>query len=101
MSTAELPIVILEEAEAEAAEAYEWYRDKAGEEIAHGFRLALRSTVARVRARPQTYPKFEGDVRRCLFGHYPYAVLYEVTETAIIIVAVMHMKRRPGYWKSR
>ena len=101
MSNAELPVVIIEEAEAEAAEAFDWYREKAGEEIAHGFRVALRSTIARVRTRPETYPKFEGDVRRCLFGRYPYAVLYEVTESVIIIVAVMHLKRRPGYWRGR
>ena len=101
MSNTELSIVILEEAEAEAIEAFDSYREKAGEEIAHGFRAAMRSTIARVRVRPETYPKFEGDVRRCLFKRYPYAVLYEVTEAAIIVVAIMHLRRLPGYWTGR
>ena len=101
MSNADLPLVTIEEAEAEAAEAFDWYKENAGEQIAHGFRVALRSTIDRVRARPETFPKFEGNVRRCLFQRYPYAVLYEVTEAAIIVVAIMHLKRRPGYWISR
>lgn len=61
----------------------------------------MRATIGRIAERPEIYATFEGGVRRCLFGRYPYAVLYEVTEAAIIIVAFMHLKRRPGYWKGR
>jgi hypothetical protein len=28
-------------------------------------------------------------------------LIYRVTESEIIIVAVMHLRRKPGYWRSR
>lgn len=31
---------------------------------------------------------------------FPYRVVY-VTEPAVTIVAVAHLKRRPGYWRAR
>lgn len=101
MSRTRLPIVILAEAEAEALAAYDWYREHVDAEIADGFRSSMRATIWRIAESPEIYAKFEGDVRRCLFGRYPYAVLYEVNEAAIIVVAFMHLKRRPGYWKGR
>jgi toxin ParE1/3/4 len=32
---------------------------------------------------------------------FPYAVLYTIEPTFILIVAVMHCAREPGYWKTR
>ena len=43
----------------------------------------------------------EEDVRRCLTRVFPYAVLYTIEADFILIVAVMHCSREPGYWKSR
>ena len=31
----------------------------------------------------------------------PYGVIYAVDEGVIYIAAVMHLKRKPGYWVSR
>ncbi len=33
--------------------------------------------------------------------YHPVGILYDVTEEEIRIVAVMHLHRRPGYWKKR
>lgn len=32
---------------------------------------------------------------------FPYAVLYSIEDDFILIVAVMHCSREPGYWKTR
>jgi plasmid stabilization system protein ParE len=40
-------------------------------------------------------------IRRCLCQRFPYAVLYRVTTDEIRILAVMHLRRRPGYWVGR
>lgn len=37
--------------------------------------------------------------RRLLVGRFPYQVVYRLRATEIVIVAVAHLKRRPGYWK--
>jgi hypothetical protein len=32
---------------------------------------------------------------------FPYAVLYSIEDDYILIVAIAHGKRRPGYWRHR
>ena len=39
--------------------------------------------------------------RRLLVQRFPYQVVYRLTTTEIVIVAVAHLKRRPGYWRGR
>jgi len=43
----------------------------------------------------------EHDVRRCLVNRFPFGVLYSVEPTSIFVIAVMHHRRRPDYWKNR
>lgn len=43
----------------------------------------------------------EEDVRRRLTPVFPYAVLYTVEDTHVLILAVMHCHRKPGYWRKR
>jgi plasmid stabilization system protein ParE len=40
-------------------------------------------------------------VRRRLLRRFPYALLYTIRPKAIRILAVMNLKRRPGYWVGR
>jgi len=43
----------------------------------------------------------EDDIRRKLIRRFPYGVLYSVKTDAVLIIAIMHCSRRPGYWKDR
>lgn len=43
----------------------------------------------------------EEDVRRCLVHVFPYALLYTIEADYVLIVAVMHCSRKPGYWRRR
>jgi hypothetical protein len=51
----------------------------------------------------ETYGRFDGEIRRYLLTpKYPYGVLYELRDDATVyVLAVMHLKRKPAYWKSR
>jgi toxin ParE1/3/4 len=40
-------------------------------------------------------------VRRRMCQRFPYALLYAVNDEEIRILAVMHVRRRPGYWVGR
>jgi len=42
-----------------------------------------------------------GSVRRRLIRRFPYALLYRIREDQLRILAVMNLKRRPGYWVGR
>lgn len=61
----------------------------------------VQAAIARVQARPESFRVFDGDVRRCLTQVFPYAVLYSIEAEYVLIVAVMHCRRDPGYWRHR
>ena len=66
--------------------------------------LALRfveDAIRRILETPQRWRVLDDDVRRCLTRVFPYGVLYTIEPDFILIVAVMHGSREPGYWKRR
>ncbi|HTW90640.1 MAG TPA: type II toxin-antitoxin system RelE/ParE family toxin [bacterium] len=65
------------------------------------FALAVRDAVHRIQEFPLLYPVLEGDIRRCRVLRFPYGVAYRAKQERIEVLAVMHLHRRPGYWKSR
>jgi hypothetical protein len=50
---------------------------------------------------PERYCFFDPPIRRHFSTVFPYAVLYVNQPDRVLIVAVMSMKRRPGYWRNR
>lgn len=50
-------------------------------------------------AEPERWRQFRGDNRKLNFQRFPYAVVYSVQVDVIYIKAVMHLHRRPGYWR--
>ena len=50
---------------------------------------------------PEKCPVIGKGIRRCILPRFPYSVLYKIDPLEIIIVAIMHQKRRPNYWINR
>jgi toxin ParE1/3/4 len=69
--------------------------------VAARFMDAVEDAVRRIVEAPARWRVVDDDVRRCLTHVFPYAVLYTVEGGGILILAVMHCSRRPGYWKKR
>ncbi|OKH27112.1 type II toxin-antitoxin system RelE/ParE family toxin [Chroogloeocystis siderophila] len=84
----------------EYAEAVRYYTEQRVE-IAQAFINVIEDTVYRIRVSPTRYAKIDEDVRRCMVRKFPYGVLYTIEQDYILILAVMHYSREPGYWKSR
>ncbi len=40
-------------------------------------------------------------LRQCKLKSFPYAVIYAVLETEIVVVAFANTHRRPSYWRNR
>jgi hypothetical protein len=36
-----------------------------------------------------------------ILSAFPFSIIYWVTDDAIIVLAVAHHRRRPGYWRGR
>ncbi len=88
------------EAEAEFNEAVDWYRS-IDVELSAGFIFEVEQAVARADRSPLAWSVMRGTLRRCLVHRFPYGVVYEVGESGIVVLAVMHLRRRPGYWRDR
>jgi len=56
-------------------------------------------SVATLRARTDSH-RFSRRTRRVLVRRFPYSLLYRVDPDVIFVVAVAHVRRRPGYWRS-
>jgi len=86
-------------AAAEVEDAYNWYAER-DPILGAAFLDELHHALATIREAPQTWPSFQG-ARRYLMRRFPYHVIYRQVANAIQIVAVMHARRRPGYWRNR
>ena len=88
------------EARAEAEAAAAFYETKqAG--LGGRFVAALDDAVKRVRRNPSIYREMEGGLRQCRLLRFPFGVVFREQGSAIEIVAVIHIRREPGYWKGR
>lgn len=88
------------EAVAEYREAALYYARR-DPDLALRFVEAVEDAIQRILESPTSWRVVEEDVRRCLTHVFPYGVLYTVEPDYVLILAVMHCSREPGYWKSR
>ena len=80
-----------------AAQYYETQHDGLGSR----FVSSVEAAVARIAEAPSSHRVVEDDIRRCLTKVFPYAVLFSIESDCVLIVAVMHCRREPGYWRNR
>ena len=89
-----------EQARAEADTAAAFYNEKQPG-LAQRFLDDLEETLHRIQRHPQAYRQVEGEIRKCRVAHFPYGVIYRMRSDVIEIIAVMHLRRSPEYWKQR
>ena len=89
-----------EEAVEEARAAREWYEERSSS-VAVAFMAELDAAVASIAGAPQRWPIYLHGTRRCPFRRFPYFLVYRDDGGILLVVAVVHARRRPGYWKSR
>ena len=87
-------------ADAELTEAFTYYcgiDPELGQRFLHEMGRLMREACAQ----PQRVRRFDPPARRHFGTWFPYAVIYLDQPDRVWIVAIMHMKRRPGYWRDR
>lgn len=77
------------------------YYQKQQRGLGDRFARAVEAAVKRIGDAPLAGRTIEDDVRRQLVKVFPYAVLYSIEPGFLLIVAVMHSHREPGYWRNR
>ena len=100
-----MKIRVLAEAEVELRSAVLYY-----EECQMGLGKDLYDRVTKaiyaIAGDPLRFPLYEGrqltrSFRRATVERFPYLLIYEVRDDEVLIVAVAHSGRQPGYWDHR
>jgi toxin ParE1/3/4 len=75
--------------------------EKEQEGLGTAFYLEIRSLLSTIVRQPHRFPIHGTGVRWGLAKRFPYAVIYQARTDEIVIVAIMHTSRLPGYWQRR
>src|SRR4051794_7575305 len=88
-------------AEREYQKAFRWYR-KRSERAANSFEERMQEAVDDIAANPLQWPAWDDDHRWVSVRGFPFFLYYRIlSETAAVVMAVAHGRRRPGYWRRR
>lgn len=84
----------------EGEDAAAWYAER-DLQVALLFAEELSATFERIAEAPDRWPRYLHETRRVLLLKFPYFVIYRDEEARVVIVAIVHVSRDPGYWRSR
>lgn len=90
----------LPDAEAELLKEVAYF-SAAGTGLGVKFQRAVESAVHMAVAYPAGGAPATRGTRRRLVKGFPFSVVYRPSETEVLKVAIVHHRRRPGYWVSR
>jgi plasmid stabilization system protein ParE len=88
------------EARSELRRARAWYSERSPLSAA-AFAREVDNAINRIVATPERYPVAEHGTRRLVLQQFPFSLFYRAGADEVVIVAVAHQKRRPGYWRKR
>ena len=77
------------------------YYEEEVEGLGKAFFGKVQDAVKEIKSNPSMYRIIQGDYRRHLLTRFPFAVIYRIENQKIYVLAVMHLKRIPSYWKDR
>ena len=95
-----IPVRFHPEADIEMMSAAKFYEAQQ-KDLGKRFLASVQDALNRIQVNPLLYQEIEDGVRRCLTMTFPFGVVFRIMPNQYVIVAVMHLHREPGYWKSR
>jgi plasmid stabilization system protein ParE len=93
-------IRFLPEAKEEFIEAAKFY-ERRERGLGDRFLNELESCLERIGQQPALGGAVTSTLRRRLMKKFPFSVIYAYEDEVLVVVAVAHMTRKPGYWKRR
>ncbi len=90
----------LKPAQTEVDEAVAYF-DEQRDGLGDRFEQDLAGTIRFLIEYPLTGKQLAPHIRKLRLRTFSYNIIYALDRDEIVIVAVAHHKRRPGYWRSR
>jgi toxin ParE1/3/4 len=87
-------------AESELLDAAHYYEQRR-RGLGRSFLAEVRRCIQLILANPDIGTLLGDNVRRKTLHRFPYNLLYGQDSSGITVLAIMHQKRRPNYWRDR
>ena len=87
-------------AEEEMTESAVFY-EKESQGLGSDFLDEIEDTIAILCEHSVIGQLYSGNLRRYVLARFPYSILYSVEDNEIVIFAIAHHRRKPGFWKNR
>ena len=71
------------------------------EKVARAFVLEFEASVQQIGISPTRWRREGSNSRIYRMPNFPYALIYQNTDSDVIIVALAHNRRQPSYWQAR
>ena len=68
-----------------------------GQELA----IEVRRLCRLISESPTAGIELRTGLRRRILRRFPYSILYTIDDDSVLVIAVAHQSRRPGYWTRR
>jgi len=95
-----MSVRLLESAQAELDDAIAWYASQAPG-LGDAFLIETLKTLKLIEQYPKAWHPLTQQVRRCRLRRFPYSVIYAQEGSDLLVLAVAHQHRKPGYWRAR
>ncbi len=94
-----------EEARQELSVAAHWYEERSSG-LGDDFAVEVLRALDSIKDVPETWPAWPGvrhtpTIHRFLLSDFPFALPYVVLKDRIVVLAIAHVRQRPGYWLRR
>ena len=89
-----IEFIIKESARQEIIEIVDWY-DFKKQGLGHRFYKELLNEFDKIIQHPKLYSYYKKDFRRAVLQHFPYLIIFKVSEMEIIIYSVIYGGRNP------
>jgi toxin ParE1/3/4 len=84
----------------EVEETDSWYLSRSVD-ASLDFLNTLDSAIEDILQAPHRWAKYLYGTRRLVMRRFPFSIVYLDNPELVILVAIAHSKRKPGYWKKR
>ncbi|MFI5381818.1 MAG: type II toxin-antitoxin system RelE/ParE family toxin [Tepidisphaerales bacterium] len=89
----------------EATDAADWY-DQKKPGLGGDFLDELAAAKQVIAEHPARWPRYPDaplhrQIHRYRLDRFPYHIVYEIRNDEILVVAIAHVARKPGYWSRR
>jgi len=85
-----------EELEASAA----WYAERSPN-AGRSFCVAIDHALEKIAADPERFVQVDSRHQSCSVINFPFQVVYRYQDERVNVIAIVHAKRRPNYWRAR